>query len=350
TELMRLKTRPDGSVCLTIDCAKLSDAGKYAVFAKIGNRGVGSMSVVSVTKAPEEEKPQEEEEAPEEDQQMEFKDKLPKALTVVEGSPLKLVAKIARRGERIPALKWTKNGAPVEESDRVYRESTPNGTVALKIDSALLSDAGNYTLSFKTADGMKSCNVAVQITPKSTIDKPVFIKGLSRMSAEEGKSCRLECKVSGDIETINWFKNGEKISANQHFGFVRDSDGTLALLIDSLKSDDSAEYSVEVVNKSGKADTSAALKVVQKAKEKPIFLEELKPIMSSEGNQLILKAVYKSDLPATVKWMKDGFDLKADHRIQIHEGPDGTVTLTIESALMDDSGKYTVSVINDEGR
>ncbi|CAG2158572.1 unnamed protein product [Oppiella nova] len=349
SDAIKLKTRPDGSVCLSIDCAKLSDAGKYAVFAKIGNRGVGSMSVVSVSKAPEEKTPQEEE-VPEEDQQLEFRDKLPKSLSVVEGNPLKLVAKIARRGERIPEVKWTKNGVPVEESDRVRREWTPNGTVSLKIDSALLSDAGSYSLSFKTSDGMKSCAVAVQVSPKSTVDRPVFIKGLSRISAEEGKSCRLEGKVSGDIDSINWFRNGEKLSANEHFGFVKESDGTIALLIDSVKSDDSGEYSVDVSNKSGKDESSAVLKVLPKAKEKPIFLEELKPIITNEGNKLVLKAVYKSDLPVTVKWMKDGFDLQSNNRIQISEGTDGTVTLTIGSAQLDDSGKYTISVINDEGR
>lgn len=350
---IKLKQRPDGTVCLSIECAKLSDAGKYAVFAKVGNRGVGSMSVVTVADEPKEEAPAEEEpeeEKEEEEVEAEIKGRLPKTLIVTEGQPLKLAAKVARKGERIPEYNWTKNGKPVEDSDRVRRETTPNGTVALKIDSALLTDAGTYCLSFKTADGLKSTNVSVQINPKSTVEQPVFIKGLTRVTADEGKPCRLEAKVSGDITTINWYRNGKKIAADEHFGFVSESDGTVALLIDSAKVEDSGEYRIEVVNNAGKADSSAALKVSPKAKEKPVFLEELKPTIVNEKERLVLKAVFKSDLQVTVKWMKDGFDIEVSDRIKLEQTSDGTVTLTIESAKLDDTGKYSVSIVNDEGR
>ncbi|XP_054168063.1 obscurin-like [Oppia nitens] len=343
---MKFKIRPDGSICLKIESSKLSDAGKYAVFAKSGNKGVGSMSMVTVEKAPEEA----EGESPEDVDANDFKEKLPKSLTVTEGSPLKLVAKIARKGDRLPPFKWVKDGVEVEDTTRVVRESTPNGTVSLKIENSLLTDAGNYILTFKTPDGDKTTTVKVHVNPKTTVNKPVFIKGLIRVNVDEGKSCRLECKVSGDMDSVKWFKDGQQITPNEHFGFVKESDGTIALLIDVVKSDDSAEYSVEVTNKSGKADTTGTLKVIAKPKEKPTFIEELKPIIANERQSLILKAIYKSDLPVTIKWMKDGFDLKADNRIKISDSSDGTVTLTIESAKLADSGKYSVSVVNDEGR
>ena len=345
---VKLKQRPDGTVCLSIECTKLSDSGKYAVFAKVGNRGVGSMSVVTVADEPVME---EKEGLTEEMPSAEFKEKLPKTLNVTEGSPLKLVAKVARRGERIPSFTWTKNGINVEDSDRVRRETSPNGTVSLKIESALLSDAGNYCLSFKTDEGVQSTAVSVIVSPKSTIEQPVFIKGLSRISAEEGKPCRLEAKISGDIDSVYWYRNGKKLIATEHYGFVREPDGTVALLIDAIKSDDSGEYTLEVKNKAGMVESSAELKVTLKPKEKPLFIEELKSIIVNQSERLVLKAVYKSDLPVTIKWMKDGFDIQSTDRINLtHNSENGTLTLIIESSNLDDSGKYSVSVINDEGR
>ena len=202
---VKLKSRPDGTLCLEIDSAQPSYVGKYAVYAKIGAKGVGSMGIVTVEEAPAEQAVIEEE-VPGEEGVANFTDKFPKTVNITEGNPLKLVEKIARRGDRIPEFNWTRNGKTIEDKERVRREWSPNGTVFLNIDNSLLSDAGTYNLSFKTSEGVKSTVVNVQITPKSTLDKPVFIKGLTRISTEEGKSCRLDCKVSGDVDAMFWLK------------------------------------------------------------------------------------------------------------------------------------------------
>ena len=121
-------------------------------------------------------------------------------------------------------------------------------------------------------------------------------------------------------------------------------------MIESVKPEDSAEYTIKVENKAGSDESSAYLKVILKPKEKPEFVEELKSIIINESTELISRAVHKSDLPVTIKWMKDGFELHTDERIIITHTSEGTVTLRIESVRLDDFGKYSVSVINEEGR
>lgn len=193
--------------------------------------------------------------------------------------------------------------------------------------------------------------ILLYITAEKGVKKPEFIKSLTPLNVEEGKPCRLECQVLGEPNVISWFKNGEKIAPNEHFGFVKEPNGTIALLIDSIGLQDAGEYRVEVKNTAGEAYSSAPVKVSPKLmREKPIFIEELKPISVIEGNQLIMKAKIKSDLPVTVKWMKDGVELEPNDRIKFIQMPDQTVMLQIDNSNLEDAGKYVVVAINDEGR
>jgi hypothetical protein len=53
-------------------------------------------------------------------------------------------------------------------------------------------------------------------------------------------------------------------------------------------------------------------------------------------------------MPKT-EWTKDGKPIKASDRIIIEAKPDGTVSLSIDNAKLQDSGKYAVKATNPKG-
>lgn len=183
--------------------------------------------------------------------------------------------------------------------------------------------------------------------------QPKFTKQLSPVQVESGQPCRLECAIEGNPSdfSISWFRDGEKIVPNEHYGMVKEPNGTLALLIDSFSNKDAGQYSVQVKNKAGEA-TSAA-KASPKSglnKDKPAFGDELTATTVSESSPLILKAKVLSGLPFEAKWSMNKQPLAASDRVHFVNLPDGTVMLQVDGATMADAGAYKLEVTNETGK
>lgn len=81
------------------------------------------------------------------------------------------------------------------------------------------------------------------------------------MSVEEGSDVILECELSKDRQ-VKWYRNGEKITANEKF--VETSDGTKRyLMIKKIGADDAGSY--QCVAENGE-DTSATITITGKFK------------------------------------------------------------------------------------
>jgi hypothetical protein len=150
TDGVKIETKPDGTVSLSIESAKLKDSGQYAIIAKTPSGDLTSSSDVNVLKGDR--------------KGLAFGKELPDSINVVEGKPFSLVAKV--EGGPLPAVKWTKDGKVIKPSDGVKIETKPDGTVSLSIDCAKPQDAGKYVLSIDTPEGLMSstCDVKVSKT------------------------------------------------------------------------------------------------------------------------------------------------------------------------------------------
>lgn len=183
----------------------------------------------------------------------------------------------------------------------------------------------------------------------------------------------LECKVHGDPNpTIDWYKNGVKLTKNQHISFKENIEGVRQLIITDPDWSDNGSYKCEATNsaksteinhivdisdrmKNGSKELNGLKKKISESKQesedailefrqKLIFESFLKNVTVSEGN--VAKFICSVRGPdADVVWMKDGNQIQRDSRL-LSSVNDGLVILEISDAKSSDSGEYTCLVKN----
>lgn len=183
----------------------------------------------------------------------------------------------------------------------------------------------------------------------------------------------LECKVHGDPNpTIDWYKNGVKLTKNQHISFKENIDGVRQLIITDPDWSDNGSYKCEATNsskiteinhivdisdrmKNGSKELDGLKKKIRESKQesedakvefrqKLIFESFLKNVTVSEGN--VAKFICSVRGPdADVVWMKDGNPIRRNSRL-VSSVNDGLVILEIPDAKSSDSGEYTCMVKN----
>lgn len=189
--------------------------------------------------------------------------------------------------------------------------------------------------------------------PKTKEGKIKFSQELKPVEVASGEPCRFECKIDGDLKDLNvsWFKDGEELLPNEHYGFVKDADGTIALLIDSFASKDVGTYSVKIFNNDDEASSSAKASLKSDSiKNKPKIVEELQDTTAEEGTLLCLKCQISPDAgPVDCKWFQDNKQLSENDSIKFLNFPDGTVMLQIKNIESSNAGNYKVVISNKAG-
>ena len=184
--------------------------------------------------------------------------------------------------------------------------------------------------------------------------KPKFKTGLSQVEVVSGNPCRLECVVDGNPNdfTASWYKDGEEILPNEHYGFVKEPNGTLALLVDSFSFKDMGEYTIKVSQNDGAEATSTCKALLKEdIKSKPIFVDQIAPVSAEEKSPFSVKAkITPASVPFESKWFHNNKELKQSDTVKFLNFPDGTVMLQIDEAKMSDAGTYKVEVSNTFGK
>ncbi|GFS42845.1 obscurin, partial [Trichonephila inaurata madagascariensis] len=173
---IKLTESPDGTISLTIDQVKKTDAGKYTVIASNAEGKARSAALVEVQamKKPE------------------IVGTL-EPLTIKDGETGQL--KIKASGVPKPAIKWLKDGKELRPTNRVE--------------------------SVVEEDGTSTAPVAVE-------QAPTFQKPLEPVNVVEGYPAKLEAKLAGSPPPeIKWMKDGEEVVPDQvHVKEIRSPDGT----------------------------------------------------------------------------------------------------------------------------
>ncbi|OTF78475.1 hypothetical protein BLA29_005280, partial [Euroglyphus maynei] len=186
-----------------------------------------------------------------------------------------------------------------------------------------------------------------------------FERELSSVQVESGQPCRLQCAVDltnglnvNDL-AIAWFKDGEELVPGEHHGFVKEPNGNIALLIDSLAAKDVGEYQVKIMDKQGTTifSSAGASLMAAAAKTKPEIVEGLHNTEIDEGDQLCLKCHMATPFvtPIQSKWYCNGKELQESDSIKFLNFPDGTVMLQMNNIESSNSGQYKVVISNQHG-
>ncbi|XP_007424138.1 myomesin-3 [Python bivittatus] len=200
---------------------------------------------------------------------------------------------------------------------------------------------------------------------------PMFWIPLRAHAVWERMSVTLECTVLANPRPkVTWFKNGVRIDprvAPAGKYKMKNEFGMLTLDIRRCSLDDSAEYSVEVKNPYGEANSFATVFVrkyygmesgfdseIYKQRLRGIeadFASTLKPIFAREKEPFTLVCTFTSDLQEyqrNIRWFRDGELLKDSNRRKI-KCEDREASLAVSCAYKEDEGFYSIRIPTQDG-
>ncbi|XP_046622217.1 obscurin isoform X9 [Neodiprion virginianus] len=246
-----------------------------------------------------------------------------------------------------PIIMWEKDGKALKTDDRIQTvEDAENNKFKLVIKNLKLDDVGTYKVIAKNSQGQ----AAAQAQLKTHADAPQFINKLTDKSFKDQDDVQLKVRVSGlPKPQIKWLKDKTQITNDERYSITTDVEGQVvsSLLIKKFSAEDVAKITCIASNIAGTVDTSAQLSL---AKSAPTFSRTLpRSAEVDEGEPLELKAKLDGSPIPSVKWFKNGEEVKPDGHIKIESLPDGTVKLTIENVKPTDCGAYKLIATNPNG-
>ncbi|KAM4809805.1 palladin [Rhinophrynus dorsalis] len=290
-------------------------------------------------------------------------------------------------GNPKPKIYWFKDGKQISVRSEHYRiKREADGTCSLHTAAASLDDDGNYTIMAANPQGRISCTGRLMVqavnqrgrsnrTPTSQphvrrprsrsrdsgdenepiqerFFRPHFLQAPGDLIVQEGKLCRMDCKVSGlPTPDLSWQLNGRPVRPdNSHKMLVREN-GIHSLVIEPVTARDAGMYTCVASNRAGQNSFSLELIVAARdAHKPPVFLEKLQNTGVAEGYPVRLECRISGMPPPQIFWKKENDSLTYNtERVSMHQDNYGYLCLLIQGATKEDAGWYTVSAKNEAG-
>ena len=230
-----------------------------------------------------------------------------------------------------PQLQWFKDGQELKPGD-VYQLSGTNSLGSYSCVARNCMGTAVSAAELTVDDIQNQLNEEERRQLMDAHRPPVFSQGLRSAEARVGDAMRLTVQVSSttDAFLVTWFHNDEPVDSDeaQHkFRSWKEDSGLCHLDVDPLEFSDEGDWKCIVINDFGHAVTSCSVKLaVPKFFRKPHFLEPLRAVLSDEGTVNLECKVIGVPQPS-LKWYKDGVELKPGDIHRIMSGQDGTCCL-----------------------
>ncbi|XP_074523728.1 palladin isoform X2 [Halichoeres trimaculatus] len=302
---------------------------------------------------------------------------------VFEGMPVTFSCKV--HGDPKPKVYWFKDGKQISKRSEHYRISRDaDGTCSLHTAAASLDDDGNYTIMAGNPEGRVSCTGRMMVQavnqrgrsqrstpghmrrPRSRSRdsgdendniqerhfRPHFLQAPGDLIVQEGRLCRMDCKVSGlPTPDLIWQLNGQIIRPDSAHKMLVRENGVHSLVIEPVTSRDAGIYTCIASNRAGQNSFNLELIVAAKEMHKaPSFVEKLQNTSVAEGHPVRLECRVTGVPYPQIFWKRENesFTHNTD-RISMHQDNCGYLCMIIQPAMKEDAGWYTVSAKNDAG-
>ncbi|XP_067885364.1 palladin isoform X1 [Heterodontus francisci] len=308
-----------------------------------------------------------------------------KHIKLFEGTSVTFTCKLI--GDPMPKVYWFKDGKQISKRSEHYQiRREADGTCSLHTEAATLDDDGNYTIMVANPLGRTSCTGRLMVqtvsqrgrSPRSPAGqspgrrprsrsrdsgeeteaiqerffRPHFLQAPGDMVIQEGKLCRMDCKVSGlPTPDLIWQLNGNQIhSDSSHKMLVREN-GVHSLVIEPATSRDAGMYTCIATNRAGQNCFSLELIVAAKEMVRaPVFIEKLQNTGVAEGYPIRLECRVAGVPYPQIFWKKDNESLTQNtDRVSMHHDNKGYICLLIQPTTKEDAAWYTVSAKNEAG-
>ncbi|XP_078801565.1 palladin isoform X7 [Oryzias latipes] len=311
-----------------------------------------------------------------------FEQKL-KHYKVFEGMPVTFSCRV--KGEPKAKIYWFKDGKQISKRSEHYRINRhPDGTCSLHTAAASLDDDGNYTILAANPQGRVSCTGRMMVqavnqrgrSQRSTPGqmrrsrsrsrdsgdendniqerhfRPHFLQAPGDLIVQEGRLCRMDCKVSGlPTPDLVWQLNGHSIRPDSSHKMLVRENGVHSLVIEPVTSRDAGIYTCIASNRAGQNSFNLELIVAAREMHKaPSFVEKLQNTSVAEGHPVRLECRVTGVPYPQIFWKRENesFTHNTD-RISMHQDNCGYLCMIIQPASKEDAGWYTVSAKNDAG-
>ncbi|XP_072575834.1 palladin isoform X4 [Vulpes vulpes] len=304
---------------------------------------------------------------------------------IFEGMPVTFTCRVT--GNPKPKIYWFKDGKQISpKNDHYTIQRDLDGTCSLHTTASTLDDDGNYTIMAANPQGRISCTGRLMVqavnqrgrSPRSPSGhphvrrprsrsrdsgdenepiqerffRPHFLQAPGDLTVQEGKLCRMDCKVSGlPTPDLSWQLDGKPIRPdNAHKMLVREN-GVHSLIIEPVTSRDAGIYTCIATNRAGQNSFSLELVVAAKEAHKPpVFIEKLQNTGVADGYPVRLECRVSGVPLPQIFWKKENESLThSTDRVSMHQDNHGYICLLIQGATKEDAGWYTVSAKNEAG-
>ncbi|XP_045686952.1 palladin isoform X2 [Phyllostomus hastatus] len=313
-----------------------------------------------------------------------FETKL-KHYKIFEGMPVTFTCKVT--GNPKPKIYWFKDGKQISpKNDHYSIQRDLDGTCSLHTTVSTLDDDGNYTIMAANPQGRVSCTGRLMVqavnqrgrSPRSPSGhphvrrprsrsrdsgdenepiqerffRPHFLQAPGDLTVQEGKLCRMDCKVSGlPTPDLTWQLDGKPIRPDSAHKMLVRENGVHSLIIEPVASRDAGIYTCIATNRAGQNSFSLELVVAAKEAHKPpVFIEKLQNTGVADGYPVRLECRVLGVPPPQIFWKKENESLThSTDRVSMHQDNHGYICLLIQGATKEDAGWYTVSAKNEAG-
>uniref|UniRef100_A0A8C9KG67 Palladin n=1 Tax=Panthera tigris altaica TaxID=74533 RepID=A0A8C9KG67_PANTA len=304
---------------------------------------------------------------------------------IFEGMPVTFTCRVT--GNPKPKIYWFKDGKQISpKNDHYTIQRDLDGTCSLHTTASTLDDDGNYTIMAANPQGRISCTGRLMVQavnqrgrssrspsghphvrrPRSRsrdsgdenepiqerFFRPHFLQAPGDLTVQEGKLCRMDCKVSGlPTPDLSWQLDGKPIRPDSAHKMLVRENGVHSLIIEPVTSRDAGIYTCIATNRAGQNSFSLELVVAAKEAHKPpVFLEKLQNTGVADGYPVRLECRVLGMPPPQIFWKKENESLThSTDRVSMHQDNHGYICLLIQGATKEDAGWYTVSAKNEAG-
>ncbi|XP_064617043.1 cell adhesion molecule DSCAM-like [Liolophura sinensis] len=235
------------------------------------------------------------------------------------------------KGNPSPVIRWYKDGAPLQLSDRT---TVARGGQELYISGVIKTDEGTYLCNVITDFNNVSASAYVTV-----LVPPAILSKIGHVIANLGvmSEVTLPCLVSGDpVPEVTWLHDGVEIQESDQLRVVNNN---LHLLEVTVM--DSGNYTCKAKNTAGlKMDTGEMEVIVP-----PSFVVPPSSRMVTLGQGLTLRCEVTGVPQPTIYWTyNDTNPIPTRHLV-----PNDLSVITIETVTWTDLGKYTCHANNSAG-
>ncbi|XP_057166158.1 palladin isoform X10 [Ursus arctos] len=304
---------------------------------------------------------------------------------IFEGMPVTFTCRVT--GNPKPKIYWFKDGKQISpKNDHYTIQRDLDGTCSLHTAASTLDDDGNYTIMAANPQGRISCTGRLMVqavnqrgrSPRSPSGhphvrrprsrsrdsgdenepiqerffRPHFLQAPGDLTVQEGKLCRMDCKVSGlPTPDLSWQLDGKPIRPDSAHKMLVRENGVHSLIIEPVTSRDAGIYTCIATNRAGQNSFSLELVVAAKEAHKPpVFIEKLQNTGVADGYPVRLECRVSGVPPPQIFWKKENESLThSTDRVSMHQDNHGYICLLIQGATKEDAGWYTVSAKNEAG-